>query len=276
MTDNTDDGHLDNPTNTQSNLSAEALPKAEDKQETENMEVHKHPHHVSHKKKWPEYLLEFLMLFLAVFLGFIAENIREQSVERHREKEYMQSMIEDLAQDTLEVNRVSLVNVAAIGNLDTLMDLLKLPLSGDTATRKKLYFFLPASMTAELCVFTQRTLSQLKNAGGLRLVKKKEVADLISLYDSKIQYLVIIAKSLDEVTTDADRIGSEIYDLNYYRSHHDSNYDLTTYDPKILKKFSNFAQVEQTIFAFYEAHLQEEKQLAIRLIKLVKKEYHLE
>jgi len=39
-------------------------------QETENMEVHKHPHHVMHKKKWGEYVLEFLMLFLAVFLGF--------------------------------------------------------------------------------------------------------------------------------------------------------------------------------------------------------------
>jgi hypothetical protein len=251
-------------------------PQPQPEPQPSTMEVHKHPHHVTHKKKWPEYLLEFLMLFLAVFLGFIAENIREQSVERHREKEYMQSMIEDLAQDTLEVNRVSLVNIAAIGNLDTLMDLLKLPLSSDTATRKKLYSFLPASMGAELCVFTQRTLSQLKNAGGLRLVRKNEVANQISLYDSKIQYLVIIAKSLDEVTTDEDRIGSEIYDLNYYRNHHDSNYDLTTYDPKILKKFSNFAQVEQNVFAFYEAHLQEEKQLAIRLIKLIKKGYHLE
>ena len=28
----------------------------------ENMEVHKHPHHVTHKKKWTEYLLEFFML----------------------------------------------------------------------------------------------------------------------------------------------------------------------------------------------------------------------
>ena len=43
----------------------------------ENMEVHKHPHHVAHKKKWGEYLLEFFMLFLAVFLGFAAENVRE-------------------------------------------------------------------------------------------------------------------------------------------------------------------------------------------------------
>ena len=41
------------------------------------MEVHKHPHHVIHKKKWGEYLLEFLMLFLSVFLGFVTESIKK-------------------------------------------------------------------------------------------------------------------------------------------------------------------------------------------------------
>ena len=39
--------------------------------QNENMEVHKHPHHVTHKKKWGEYVLEFLMLFLAVFLALL-------------------------------------------------------------------------------------------------------------------------------------------------------------------------------------------------------------
>src|SRR5438045_883094 len=52
----------------------------------ENMEVHKHPHHVTHKKRWGEYFLEFLMIFLAVFLGFVAENIREKSSNREIEK----------------------------------------------------------------------------------------------------------------------------------------------------------------------------------------------
>ena len=81
MADNTDEEHFDNPTNTQSqNPSEEITPTADTEtinpnKETENMEVHKHPHHVTHKKKWGEYLLEFVMLFLAVFLGFVAENI---------------------------------------------------------------------------------------------------------------------------------------------------------------------------------------------------------
>src|SRR5215470_14225684 len=64
------------------------------------MEVHKHPHDVTHKKKWSEYFLEFLMLFLAVFLGFLAENRREHMVEHEREIQYLRSFIADLQNDT--------------------------------------------------------------------------------------------------------------------------------------------------------------------------------
>lgn len=68
--------------------------------ETSIMEVQKHPHHVTHKKKLGEYLVEFLMIFLAVFLGFIAENIRENYVEHQRAKEYAQSLYNDLKKDS--------------------------------------------------------------------------------------------------------------------------------------------------------------------------------
>src|SRR5690349_25121155 len=110
MADSTDEEHQDISANTQSeNSSKEIIPTTNTEtinpnKETENMEVHKHPHHVTHKKKWGEYLLEFSMLFLAVFLGFVAENIRESSVERHQEKEYMRLMVEDLKKDTANIN----------------------------------------------------------------------------------------------------------------------------------------------------------------------------
>src|SRR6476660_3728816 len=105
MADNTDEKHLNTPTNNELDpsdefTSAENEETLKPNQETENMEVHKHPLHVTHKKKWGEYLLEFFMLFLAVFLGFIAENIRENSVERHREKEFAQLLLLDLKADT--------------------------------------------------------------------------------------------------------------------------------------------------------------------------------
>src|SRR5436190_255722 len=65
------------------------------------MEVHKHPNHVTHKKKWGEYLLEFFMLFFAVFLGFVAENLREASVEHEREKQYAQQLYTEFYADSM-------------------------------------------------------------------------------------------------------------------------------------------------------------------------------
>ena len=59
------------------------------------MEVHAHTH--TARKKWTHYFWEFLMLFLAVFCGFLAENQREHMVEHQREKQYMESLLSDLA-----------------------------------------------------------------------------------------------------------------------------------------------------------------------------------
>jgi predicted MPP superfamily phosphohydrolase len=62
------------------------------------MDVHHHSH--TERKKWAHYFWEFLMLFLAVFCGFLAENQRRHMVEHQREKQYMGSLLSDLAADT--------------------------------------------------------------------------------------------------------------------------------------------------------------------------------
>src|SRR3954466_470258 len=84
------------------------------------MEVHKHPHHVTHKKKWGEYLLEFFMLFFAVFLGFVAENIREHMVEKDRAKQYAKSLISDLQKDTSMINEELFELNHSIKDIDSL------------------------------------------------------------------------------------------------------------------------------------------------------------
>src|SRR5665213_962016 len=91
-----------------------------------SMEVH-HPHHVTHKKKWVEYLLEFFMLFLAVFLGFVAENIRENQVEKNRELEFIKSLTLDLRDDIKSLDATIAFEHAAISKLDTLIYLLDNP-----------------------------------------------------------------------------------------------------------------------------------------------------
>jgi hypothetical protein len=87
----------------QSETQSQPQPETEFQPQTTNMEVHKHPHHVTHKKKWGEYFLEFLMIFLAVTFGFIAENVRERITESHREKEYAQQLYSELKEDSIVV-----------------------------------------------------------------------------------------------------------------------------------------------------------------------------
>src|SRR5450432_2802919 len=106
MAGNTDEEHLDNPTNTQSeNPSDKIIPAAETKtktpnQEIENMEVHHHPDLHHKPQKWKEYFLEFLMIFLAVTLGFFAENIREHFTDKEKAKQSIETIITAIASDT--------------------------------------------------------------------------------------------------------------------------------------------------------------------------------
>jgi hypothetical protein len=92
----------------------------------ENMEVH-HPHHLTHKKKWTEYLLEFLMLFLAVFLGFMAENIREGYVERHREKQFMSAMARDIELDLMQYAAIKKGTSTKLRFIDTVIIFFSVP-----------------------------------------------------------------------------------------------------------------------------------------------------
>ena len=64
------------------------------------MEAH-HPHHVTRKKKWQEFLVEFFMLFLAMFPGFVAESICELNVEPTHEKEYAEELYKKLYTDSI-------------------------------------------------------------------------------------------------------------------------------------------------------------------------------
>src|SRR5665647_367231 len=130
MAVNTDEEHLENQKNTQSeNVSGEIIPTKEAEtinrnQESENMEVHHHPDLHHRPKKWKEYFLEFLMIFLAVTLGFFAENIRENYVEHKSAREYASLLIEDLATDTVDLNSdAHVVNLIITGG-DSLGNLL--------------------------------------------------------------------------------------------------------------------------------------------------------
>jgi hypothetical protein len=216
MSDHLDEGALDDSVNLHSESYSDKIISAKENepelpiQETENMEVHKHPHHVTHKKKWGEYLLEFIMLFLAVFLGFLAENLRERIVEHNIEKEYMHSLVEDLKSDTLQSNNVLKFLDGRITGVDSVITALSSP--GIIENSNNAYRLWSGNIGFPDFISNDRTIQQLKNSGGLRLIRNKAVSDSIMMYDQIIRDLNALTGVMSGILGD-QHIYSQLFDF---------------------------------------------------------------
>lgn len=160
--------------NTSEPLEALPGPKPQD------MEVHHHGH-VHHEKKWKEYVFQFFMLFLAVFCGFLAEYQLEHTIEHQREKQYMSSLLEDLKSDTLLLADCVRYWDNINASIDSVSDAIELP--PGKADFVKVYRHLNNALNYFGFRYNERTLAQLKNSGGFRLIRKEDVAHKIILYD---------------------------------------------------------------------------------------------
>ena len=148
------------------------------------MEVHTHSHPSTssgNRKKWFHYLWEFLMLFLAVFCGFLAENQREHMVEHQREREYMATLLEDLKSDT-SLLRVTVQYWDTINHsIDSVAANIHFPLT--KANLIQAYRYINKALDYYSFRYNDRTITQLKNAGGFRLIRNKVVANKIIAFD---------------------------------------------------------------------------------------------
>ena len=184
MADNTDEVHLDDPTNNQTEKpSDEIIPNTDTEplnpnQETENMEVHHHAHHEG-KKNWKSYFWEFLMLFLAVFCGFLAEYKLEHIFESEREKELASNFYNELKADSSAFQ-------IAIGNRqrkDAAFNYMKRYFADSSvALCSKAFsvnfFYAFATFSPSIFEPNDAILTQLKNSGSLRYFKNDALQEL--------------------------------------------------------------------------------------------------
>ena len=279
MAGNSDDQNLENPTNTQTeNSSGEIISTNEtdtgiSNQEIENMEVHTHPHYATHKKKWGEYVLEFIMLFLAVFLSFSAENLRERIAEHNIEKEYIHSLVEDLKSDTLQSNKVLIFLDGRIAGVDSLITALSSP--GIIENSNNAYRLWSRSIGFPDFISNDRTIQQLKNSGGLRLIRNKAVSDSIMMYDQVIRDLNGLTAVMSGILGD-QHIYSQLFDF--------INLDKNTNIPVPLteqgRKLLNEAYANRKVWRYILLNLSNSLKLVNYeskvILLFIQKEYQLE
>jgi hypothetical protein len=203
------------------------------------MEVH---HHTHHPKKWKEYISEFLMLFLAVTLGFFAENKREEMVENHREQQYMQSLYEDLKKDTSMLNTLEYYDQIQINKIDTVNNVINDNVWNDT-TIKYIYRANLKTLGNLRLSLNERTSSQLKNSGGMRMIENLEISNKISEYWELCDNTKNMGITIDELKLKARDKSYSIFDQKYYTNTTTGEIvdhaKLMTYDKTVLTEYAN-------------------------------------
>ncbi|HJS55054.1 MAG TPA: hypothetical protein VJ765_10930 [Chitinophagaceae bacterium] len=248
------------------------------------MEVHHHSHiPTGREKKWTHYLWEFLMLFLAVFCGFLAENQREHYIEHLREKQYMRSLLEDLQTDTATMRRVYHRALIQSALMDSLIELGSYRQLNEANTSR--FYMLHGQTTRFLNIrFEDRTSSQLKNAGGMRLVRNKEVSDSIRQYWARIESLQRVRDRLEAAGENIGNLSSRIFFNKFFIYGQEPllpplgikpGATLISDDPKLIAEYINRVFTKSVRTKIYLGDLNETMQIAGQLMALIKNEYHL-
>lgn len=247
-------------------------PAVEPQSQIKNMEVHAHSH--TPRKKWSHYFWEFLMLFLAVFCGFLAEYKLEHVIENQREETLMRSLTDDLRADELALTKYYNWRKEIDRDFDSVLQLLSesYPDSNASLIYQKsnaavLRFGLPD--------IHEGTIQQLKNAGGLRLIRNKEVLNEInehyltvtrmkSIYEVEVLLRVKLVETMGEVL-DAGFI--------YHEDRQPASFRLATTDQSKINSYMNSILAARQINKRLMDWIGSTRESTIKLSQLIQKNY---
>lgn len=245
------------------------------------MEVHHHSH--TARKKWTHYFWEFLMLFLAVFCGFLAEYQLEHKIEKDREKQFIASLISDLKDDTLGIT-VQLNNIEkGIHLFDSLSILLESPQAARQHT-ETIYYTARLGVRLSPLANNSRTIDQLKNSGGFRLIRSQETSGRIMRYYSGYPELRMLENIFDKENAAFKMAASKIMHQAVYRkqimpdnsvARINGNLTLLTYDAVQLNQLGFYAVQMNGSRRAMTGLLQRLKQSAGELLIYLQKKYRL-
>ena len=247
------------------------------------MEVHHHSH--TSRKKWTHYFWEFLMLFLAVFCGFLAEYQLEHVIENQREKKYMQSLLGDLAKDIATLNAAYPRKQGRIQAIDSVFTFF-LNNPGVKSIKGKLFRTIRRTNYDARFTRTNITFNQLKNAGGMRLIRNKSVADSILEYDLRCEQNALYFELYNMIGQTGARQIEKLVNAKDLLSYYIANstgaivYNIPdSIDIRIntenLNEQLNFMMQEKAYARQETDQFRVIQTKAERLIELIMKEYHL-
>ncbi len=228
------------------------------------------------------------MLFLAVFCGFLAENFREHKVEQQREKQYIESMVRDMKIDSFRIAVFIDYNKQQVSGFDSLLENIYHTPYTDSSIRTLYYLKETYTLVGFKVIFSKATTSQLKNSGGLRLIRNRAAADSIVKYDNNTERVEGQGEAISLASQKLLDLSVKVFDGEYvfeYNSLLNKNYKeilssskifrLLTHDVRLMKEYANLAKYKRDVIINYIRQLKDLQNRIPGIIQFLKKEYHL-
>ena len=222
------------------------------------------------------------MLFLAVFCGFLAEYQLEHKIERDREEKFIQTFIEDLKADTAAINKNLIFQKRKKSQLDSLIYLLsEQKIRG---YENELYYLGRILVRTTRFQSNDRTITQLKYSGSLRLIRNENAADSIITYQKLVDYILQNIEDERMERRSADPLLARIFnpfvfdkmldDFNNVNKPVD-NPPLRSYDPSLQQDLAFIINQIKGSNIIITTRLELLNKKANNIIGFLEKEYHL-
>lgn len=235
------------------------------------------------KKNWKSYFKEFFMLFLAVFCGFLAENYRESLSAQKIEKEYILSLIEDLKTDTTNLSGYLSFRKGKSILMDSLAGMI---LSEERSLLgNQIYFLARQVFNDQPFFYSDGTIQQLKNAGNLRLLRKRTVVNELLKYEKKVKVLEEWDENDNRTKSTFREMGGRVFHSSELNATMDSEmrFVMPTTNPQLIT--ADFGVINEIAFQIHylskmtkgnSLRAESLKSDASRLLELIHSEYKLD
>lgn len=227
------------------------------------------------------------MLFLAVFCGFLAEYQLEHKIEKDREKQYIESMIDDVKEDAIKINKSISFCTEQVAAIDTLIQNIYHRPYTDSSLKMMYYLVRKYAAIRSTVNFTKRTITQLSNSGGLRLIRNKQASDSIVLYQeatlsAETQADYFVGFRMGKVNDFTIKLFDTEYLMNYDRNTirniliSKDKIALLNNDPQLMKEFANALFFAKGTLLTYIALLERLSLKSVSVSQFLAETYHIE
>jgi hypothetical protein len=218
-----------------------------------------------------------------VFCGFLAEYQLEHKIEKDKEKQFMGSLVADLKDDLVSIDKYIDREKGNVALFDTLCRYLDSP-----ALAKKngdaIYYAARVGPRTAPFINNSRTFDQLTHSGAFRLIHKTQTSNRIMEYYSQLPWIRLLEGNYTREFEAYKNAADNIIDPGIYRRQENAdgsinrstdNPALLSYDPLLLKQMEFHAVQMNGSRRSLIPLVQTLKQTAEELLKYLQETYRI-